>query len=94
MKLDRYKNHTVDLVVDRLRVSGDDMVRLRSSVEEALRQGQKQMIVMDADTMEVNHYSQLLMDAETGLSYPEPAPHTFLSTRRRAPAQPVAAWAP
>lgn len=77
MKLDRYKNHTVDLVVDRLRVSGDDMVRLRSSVEEALRQGQKQMIVMDADTMEVNHYSQLLMDAETGLSYPEPAPHTF-----------------
>lgn len=77
MKLDRYKNHTVDLVVDRLRVSGDDMVRLRSSVEEALRQGQKQMIVMDADTMEVNHYSQLLMDAETSLSYPEPAPHTF-----------------
>lgn len=77
MKLDRYKNHTVDLVVDRMRVSGDDMVRLRSSVEETLRQGHKQMIVMDADTMEAQHYSQLLMDPDTGLSYPEPAPHTF-----------------
>lgn len=77
MKLDRYRNHTVDLVVDRMRVSGDDMVRLRSSVEEALRQGQKQMMVLDADTMEARHYSQLLMDPDTGLSYPEPAPHTF-----------------
>ena len=60
MKLDRYRNHTVDLVVDRMRVSGDDMVRLRSSVEEALRQGQKQMMVLDADTMEARHYLSLI----------------------------------
>lgn len=77
MKLDRYKNHTIDLVVDRLRVDPDDMIRLRSSVDEALRQGGKQMIVMDGDTLEPQYYSQLLMDPDTGMSYPEPAPHTF-----------------
>lgn len=77
MKLDRYKNHTVDLVVDRFRVDSDDMTRLRSSVDEALKQGGKQMIVLDADTMQACHYSQMLMDPDTGISYPEPAPHTF-----------------
>lgn len=77
MKLDRYKNHSVELVVDRLRVDADDVIRLRSSVDEALRQGEKQMMVLNADTMEISHFSQLLMDPDTGLSYPEPAPHTF-----------------
>lgn len=77
MKVDRYRNHTIDLVVDRLRVSADDLTRLRQSVEEALRQGGRQMVVLDADTMQASYYSQLLMDAENGLSYPEPAPHTF-----------------
>lgn len=77
LKLDRYKNHTIDLVVDRMRVNTDDIVRLRSSVDEALRQGSKQMIVMDAETMTAQYYSQLLMDPDTGISYPEPAPHTF-----------------
>ena len=53
------------------------MQRLRSTVEEALKQGGKQMMVMDADSKEVRHYSQLLMDPESGISYPEPAPHNF-----------------
>lgn len=77
MKLNRYQNHSVELVVDRMRASSNDMQRLRSSVETALKQGDKQMMVMDADTDEIRHYSQHLMDPETGLSYPEQAPHNF-----------------
>ena len=77
MKLNRYQNHTVELVVDRLRVNDEDPQRLRSSVETALKQGDKQMAVMDLETGEMSHFSQMLMDPETGLSYPEPAPHNF-----------------
>lgn len=77
MKLNRYQNHTVELVVDRLRVNCEDSQRLRSSVETALKQGDKQMAVMDLETGEMSHFSQMLMDPETGLSYPEPAPHNF-----------------
>lgn len=77
MKLDRYKNHSVELVVDRLRVKDKDVQRLRSTVDEALRQGGKQMMVLDMETGQVRHYSQLLMDSENGISYPEPAPHNF-----------------
>lgn len=77
MKLDRYKNHSIELVVDRLRVKGSDVQRLRSTVDEALKQGGKQMMVLDMDSNQVRHYSQLLMDSENGISYPEPAPHNF-----------------
>jgi len=77
MKLDRYKIHSIELVVDRLRVKGNDVQRLRSTVDEALKQGRKQMMVLDMGTNQVRHYSQLLMDSENGISYPEPAPHNF-----------------
>ena len=77
MKLDRYKIHTVELVVDRLRVKSQDIQRLRSTVEEALKQGGKQMMVLDMEDNTVRHYSQLLMDSENGISYPEAAPHNF-----------------
>lgn len=77
MKVDRYKNHTIDLVVDRLRASGDDIPRLKKTIEEALRQGSRQMRVLDADSGEVRYFSQLMMDPVNGLSYPEPAPHNF-----------------
>ncbi len=77
MKLDRYKNHSVELVVDRLRVKESDVQRLRTTVDEALKQGGKQMMVLDMATNRVKHYSQLLMDSENGLSYPEAAPHSF-----------------
>lgn len=77
MKLDRYKNHSIELVVDRLRVKGSDVQRLRSTVDEALKQGGKQMMVLDMESNQVRHYSQLLMDSENGISYPEPAPHNF-----------------
>lgn len=77
MKLDRYRNHSVELVVDRLRAGSGDVQRLRSTVENALKQGDRQMMVMDMDSGEIRHYSQLLMDPESGISYPEPAPHNF-----------------
>lgn len=77
MKLNRYSNHTIELVVDRLRASDSDIQRLRNSVETALKQGGKMMSVLDAETEEIRHFSQELMDPENGLSYPVPAPHNF-----------------
>lgn len=77
LKLDRYKNHDIELVIDRLRASGDDIERLRKTVDDALKQGEKQLMVYDVETEEVTHLSQALMDPQTGLSYPEPAPHNF-----------------
>lgn len=77
MKLDRYKNHGVELVVDKLKVSRKDEERLRNSVANAMRQGGKQMMVYDLDEAAPAHYSQSLMDPATGLSYREPAPHNF-----------------
>lgn len=77
MKLDRYKNHTIELLIDRLKVKESDIQRLRSTIEDALKQGDRQMMVIDMDTNESSHYSLLLMDPDNGLSYPEPAPHNF-----------------
>ena len=77
MKLDRYKNHSIELVVDKLKVSRKDDNRLRDSVANTLRQGGKQMMVYDIDADQVAHFSQSLMDPATGLSYREPAPHNF-----------------
>lgn len=77
MKLNRYQNHSVELVVDRLRASGNDLQRLRNTVESALKQGGKMMMVLDMESGEIKNYSQLLMDPDNGISYPEPAPHNF-----------------
>lgn len=77
MKLDRYRNHTVELVIDRLRATSEDMQRLRTTVDDALKMGEKQLMVVDANTLRTEYFSQLMMDPETGLSYPEAAPHTF-----------------
>lgn len=77
MKVDRYRNHSIELVVDKLKVNDKDEKRLLDSVEKTLRQGDKQMMVCDVATGEVRHYSQSLMDPVSGLSYREPAPHNF-----------------
>ena len=77
MKLDRYKNHSIELVVDKLKVAGKDDTRLRESVAAALKQGEKQMMIYDIDDDAVSHYSQSLMDPVSGISYREPAPHNF-----------------
>lgn len=77
MKLDRYKNHSIELVVDKLKVDAKDDNRLRDSVANALRQGGKQIMVYNIETGQTAHFSQSLMDPTTGLSYREPAPHNF-----------------
>ena len=77
MKLDRYKNHTVELVIDRLRVARKDEKRLKETVELAFRQGKDQLLILDAATDEISYYSKTLMDPSTGLSYLDPAPHNF-----------------
>lgn len=77
MKLERYSNHSIELVVDKLKVQRHDSERLLQSVEKTLRQGGRQMMVYDLDSGEARHYSQSLMDPVSGLSYREPAPHNF-----------------
>ena len=77
MKLDRYVNHTVELVVDRLKVADKDVKRLADTADLAFKQGNGQLMILDAETGEVGYYSRSLMDPATGLSYLEPAPHNF-----------------
>lgn len=77
MKLNRYQNHSIELVVDRFRVDSSDISRLRTAIDSALKQGDKQMMVLDPETDEIKTFSLQLMDPESGLSYPEPAPHNF-----------------
>ena len=77
MRLDRYKNHDIEVVIDKLIVADKDDVRLKNSVATAMRQGDGLLMVLDADNNNVRHYSKLLMDPVTGLSYKEPAPHNF-----------------
>ncbi len=77
MKLDRYKNHDVEVVIDKLVVADKDDTRLKNSVATAMRQGEGLMMILDAQTESVRHYSKRLMCPVTGLSYKEPAPHNF-----------------
>ena len=77
MKLDRYKNHSIELVIDRLKVSSKDTSRLRDTVADAMRQGDRQLMVYDVESDSIYHYSQMLMDPVSGISYREPAPHNF-----------------
>ncbi|WP_407404291.1 excinuclease ABC subunit UvrA [Sodaliphilus sp.] len=77
MKVDRYHNHSIELVVDRLKVARKDERRLLDTVNLAFKQGGDQLMVLDAETQELGYYSKSLMDPATGLSYPEPAPHNF-----------------
>ena len=77
MKLDRYKTHTIEVVIDRLKVQEEDndIHRLRQSVDSAMTQGNGIMMILEGD--KVRFLSRNLMCPDTGLSYPEPAPHTF-----------------
>ena len=77
MQVDRYKVHDIELVVDRLRASGNQ-TRLREAVQTAFRQGKGILMVLDNDNQgAIRYFSKMLMDPDTGLSYPEPEPNTF-----------------
>lgn len=77
MKVDRYKNHNIEVVIDKLKVETKDSERLRHTVATAMRQGDGAIMVMDKDSGEVRNFSKRLMDPTTGLSYGEPAPNIF-----------------
>ncbi len=77
MKLDRYKNHDVEVVIDKLIPEDKDDRRLKQSVATAMRQGDGLMMILDSEANSIRHYSKRLMCPVTGLSYREPAPHNF-----------------
>ncbi len=77
LKLDRYKTHHIEIVIDRLVISGDDRKRLKASVNTAMHNGKGTMMIMDADSGEIKYFSRHLMCPTTGISYNEPAPHSF-----------------
>jgi len=77
MKLDRYKTHFIELVVDKFRVGDITDKRLRESVQMSLDQGDGVMMVLDTESNEPRYFSRHLMCPVTGISYNEPAPHTF-----------------
>jgi len=77
MKLDRYKTHFIELVVDKFKVGDITDKRLRDSVEMSLDQGDGVMMALETDSKEPRYFSRSLMCPVTGLSYNEPAPHTF-----------------
>ena len=76
-ELDRYKNHFVELVVDKLKPGEGDLQRIRASVQTALSMGKGSVAVLDHATGELRHFSRHLVDPKSGLSLQEPAPHTF-----------------
>ena len=76
-KVDRYKNHSIEMVIDRIKVSGKDTKRLSESLALAMKNGKGIMMILDAETQDAKFYSQKLMCPTTGISYNEPAPHSF-----------------
>ena len=77
MKVDRYKNHNIEVILDKLRVQGKDDERLKKSVQIAMKQGDGILMIMEKDSESVRNFSKRLMDPVTGLSYGEPAPNIF-----------------
>ena len=77
MKLDRYRNHSIEVVIDRLQVQDKDDKRLLQSVAIAMKQGDGEMLVSEMDSDNVRHYSKHLMCPTSGISYHDPAPHDF-----------------
>ena len=76
-RLDRYKIHTIDLVVDRMRVGEEMRDRLMTSLKETMRQGKGTMALYDYEADGLRYYSRHLMCPTTGVAFEEPAPHTF-----------------
>ena len=77
MKVDRYKNHNIEVVIDKLEVKEGDSERLRKSVATAMQQGDGLIMVADKDTGDAKYFSKRLMDPVTGLAYKDPAPNIF-----------------
>ena len=81
MKVDRYRSHDIEVVIDRLEVRADKLEasseRLKKSVQIAMKQGEGLIMIIDYETGDVKHFSRRLMCPTTGISYSDPAPNTF-----------------
>ena len=77
LKLDRYKAHFIEIVIDKMLVDGDDRARLKSSVALAMQHGKGIIMVLDTEKKAPRYFSRQLMCPTSGISYNEPAPHTF-----------------
>ncbi len=75
--LDRYKPHFIELVIDKLKPKDEDEKRIRESVSTALAQGKGELAVMNPDDGKMQYFSKHLVCPDSGISLPEPAPHTF-----------------
>ena len=77
LSLDRYKNHDIEIVVDKLLVSSKDRKRLKDTISASMHHGKGISIIMDKDTGNLKYFSRKLMCPTTGIAYDEPAPHSF-----------------
>ncbi len=77
MRVDRYKNHSIEILVDKMAVSNKFSDQLKNSVRVGMKQGDGLIMIQDVESGEVRHYSSQLMCPSSGLSYGEPAPHNF-----------------
>ena len=77
LKLDRYKNHDIEVVIDKLSVSEKDRARLKQSMQKAMQQGNGIVMLLEKDSDETRYFSKMLMCPTSGISYDEPAPHNF-----------------
>nr|NQU91179.1 excinuclease ABC subunit UvrA [Bacteroidota bacterium] len=77
MRVDRYKTHDIEIVIDRILIDAGAVERLTKSVQSALKYGKGVLMILEKNADDVRHYSKLLMCPSTGLSYDEPEPNTF-----------------
>ncbi len=77
LKVDRYKIHDIEVVVDKLQVSAKDRQRLKQSMQKAMQQGNGIVMLLEKDSDEARYFSKMLMCPTSGISYNEPAPHNF-----------------
>ena len=77
LKLDRYKNHDIEVVIDKLQVTEKDRKRLKESMQKAMQQGNGIVMLLEKDAENIRYFSKMLMCPTSGISYDEPAPHNF-----------------
>lgn len=77
MKVDRYKIHDIEIVIDRMSVAEKDKKRIMDSMDKAMQQGNGVMMIMDVENDKIRYFSRKLMCPSSGISYDEPAPHHF-----------------
>ncbi len=94
MKVDRYKVHDIEIVIDKITVSEENRRRISEAVKTAMKYGKGAVMVMDEPKNELRHYSKALMCPESGVSYPEPEPNTFSFNSLTGHVRNVMGWAP